>query len=47
MARMTCAPPNFCKASAAFVDLVSMYTLAPSFFASGAVSVPRPIAATL
>jgi hypothetical protein len=36
-----------CNASAAFVDLLSMNTLAPSFFASAAFSDPRPIAARL
>jgi hypothetical protein len=34
VARITCAPPNSCNASAAFVDWLSMYTLAPSFLAS-------------
>ena len=47
VARMACAPPSFCNASAAFVALLSMYTLAPSFFASEAFSDPRPMAATL
>ena len=47
VARMTCAPPSFCNSSAGFVALLSMYTLAPSFFASAAFSDPRPIAATL
>ncbi len=46
VAKITCAPPSFCNACAAFVDLLSMYTLAPSFFASAAFSDPRPIAAT-
>ncbi len=46
-ARMTCAPPSFCSAFAAFAALLSMYTLAPSFFASAAFSEPRAIAATL
>ena len=31
VARMTCAPPSFCNSSAALVDWLSMYTLAPSF----------------
>src|SRR5712691_2301547 len=31
VARITCAPPSFCNSSAAFVALLSMYTLAPSF----------------
>lgn len=47
VARITCAPPIFCKASAGFVTLLSMYTVAPSFFASAALSEPRPTAATL
>jgi len=34
VATMTCAPPNFCNASAALVDWLSMYTLAPSFSAA-------------
>src|SRR5262249_102206 len=38
VARITCAPPNFCNSSAAFVDLLSMYRLAPSLFASAAFS---------
>jgi len=45
-ARITRAPPSFCNASAVFVDWLSMYTVAPSFFASDAFSAPRPIAAT-
>jgi len=47
VARITCAPPSFCSSSAALVAPLSMYTLAPSFFASDAFSEPRPIAATL
>src|SRR5438477_147732 len=47
VARMARAPPSFCSSAAAFFAVVSMYTLAPSFFASVLFSVPRPIAATL
>src|SRR6516225_3125325 len=46
VARMACAPPSFCNSWAALVNCASMYTTAPSFFASEAFSGPRPIAAT-
>jgi hypothetical protein len=47
VAKITCAPPISCNASAAFVARLSMYAVAPSFFASAAFSAPRPMAATL
>ena len=47
VARMARAPPSFCSSVAAFVATLSMYTLAPSFFARVVFSAPRPIAATL
>jgi hypothetical protein len=47
VARITRAPPSFCNSSTALVDWLSMYVLAPSFFASSALSGRRPMAATL
>ena len=46
VARITRAPPRFCNSAAAFVRPLSMYSLAPSFFASTAFSGPRPMATT-
>src|SRR5271157_4969354 len=46
VARITRAPPNFCNSSAALLFLLSMYTDAPSFFASVPFSGPRPIPTT-
>ena len=46
VARMTRAPPISSNALAALPALLSMYRLAPSFFASAAFSDPRPMALT-
>lgn len=45
--RIVCAPPSSCNECAGFIELLSIYRLAPSFLASGDFSAPRPIAATL